>query len=91
LEPAAAAHTSHSLRPQRTNQHNPTELITMVSSGTGIQQKNCFLITYHPSLMVHWWVIEDSMHRISYLLLSRVGVRTLAFLCFVIWIGLGSW
>jgi hypothetical protein len=22
-----------------------------------IQQKNCFLTTYHPSFMVRWWVL----------------------------------
>jgi hypothetical protein len=29
----------------------------MVSYGTGIQQKNCFPTTYHPSFMVRWWVL----------------------------------
>jgi hypothetical protein len=32
-------------------------MVNYIARGSaGIQQKTCFLNTYHPSFMVHWWV-----------------------------------
>jgi len=39
----------------------------MVSLGTGTQQIICILIAYHPSFMVHWWVLVHS---------ARIGEHT---------------
>jgi hypothetical protein len=45
----------------------------MVSYGTGNPTENRFLIPYHSSFMVHWWVLFHCDHSCnSYLFTDRV-------------------
>jgi hypothetical protein len=51
-----------------------TELTTMVSYGTGTQQKICFSTTYHPSFMVRWSVLLHSGQQLTPIAVSAPSI-----------------